>query len=256
MVMLSNVNKIIRINKALISEPFTPNSIYSAESEILTVAEVISVERPSRAWRIFAASVFLVSVPVFFQAPLVRSFPLLSLVLTAVWAWLSIVLAAKPATKHWGELLVGFTWTWLAGSLYWGWLRWEPTLHLPIEAIALPIAIWGLRRNWCKIGNYFYLGSLFGTAVTDIYFYLTNLIPHWRQLMRVEPEAVQPIFQQALAQMYTPIGISGVIVLVSLLLGVGVAALRIRRLYWFAFGGAVLSTILVDSLFWIAAILA
>ncbi|MBE9012612.1 DUF3120 domain-containing protein [Pseudanabaenaceae cyanobacterium LEGE 13415] len=242
----------------MISYPPSSNPSYSSEAEVIAVSESSFVERsaPPRSLLIFGASVFLISVPVFFEAPLVRSMPLLCLLLTSGWVWLSIALSAKPQTKHWGELLTGFTWTWLAGSLYWGWFRWEPTLHLPIEAIGLPIALWGLKRNWCKLGNFFYLGSLFGTAVTDLYFYLTDLIPHWRKLMQVEPDAVRPIFQQALMQMYTPNGIFWVISLAAILLSVGIFSLRAKTAYWVAFGGAVLSTILVDSLFWIAATLA
>lgn len=225
---------------------------------MVAVSESSFVERPapSHSLLIFGASVFLVSVPVFFEAPLVRSMPAVALLLTSVWVWASIALSAKPQTQHWGELLTGFTWTWVAGSLYWGWFRWEPTLHLPIEAIGLPIAIWGLRQNWCKLGNFFYLGSLFGTAITDFYFYLTDLIPHWRKLMQVEPDAVQPIFQQALMQIYTPTGIFWVISLAAILLIVGISSLRLKTPHWVAFGGAVLSTILVDSLFWLAATLA
>jgi Protein of unknown function (DUF3120) len=205
---------------------------------------------------VFAAAVFLVAVPVFFESPLVRNLPWLSLLLTAGWAQLSIWLCAKPKTQIWGELLTGFTWTWLAGSLYWGWFRWEPMLHLPIEAIALPIAVWGLATNWCKIGNSFYLGSLFGTVITDCYFYITDLMPYWRQLMLAEPDRVQPIFRQAIAQMCTPWGLSWVAGLALLLLIIGCLALRQQKLPWVALSGAVLSTILVDGLFWLAASLA
>lgn len=204
----------------------------------------------------FAASVVLVSIPVFVQAPLVRLLPWVSLMLTVVWLLLGMRLLAHPTHQRWGDLLVGFTWTWLAGSVYWGWLRWEPLLHLPIEAIGLPFALWGLTRGSSKIGNFFYLGSLFGTVVTDIYFYLVDLIPHWRQLMRVEPDAVQPIFQSAIAQMQTPWGAAWAISLALLLLTVGVVPLFSRQLHWWALSGAVLSTILVDSLFWFAAIAA
>ncbi|MGI0490903.1 DUF3120 domain-containing protein [Alkalinema pantanalense CENA528] len=202
-----------------------------------------------------AGSVFLISVPVFFQAPLVRSLPAVSLISTIVWAWLSIYLSQQSRTRVWGELLTGFTWTWLAGSLYWGWLRWEPTLHLPVEAIALPIALWGLARGWCKIGNLFYLGSLLGTAVTDLYFYAVDLIPAWRQLMQ-EPSNVEPIFHVALTQMNTPWGQLWIILLGALLLAIGLGTIRSPSLHWLAFGGAVLSTILVDGLFWVAALLA
>ncbi|GAB4191596.1 MAG: DUF3120 domain-containing protein [Coleofasciculaceae cyanobacterium] len=202
---------------------------------------------------LFGAAAFLVSVPVFLQAPLVRQLPLLSLVMTLGWVWLGLWLFQRKTTHLWGDLLLGFSWSWLAGSIYWGWLRWEPLIHLPVEAIGLPFAVWSLRRGWGKIGNLFYLGSLFGTALTDVYFYLTNLIPHWRQLMRVEPELAIPIFQSAIAQVQTPWGITSALVLMATLLIVGIWSLAKGQLHWWAFSGAVLSTILVDSLFWVAA---
>lgn len=204
----------------------------------------------------FAVAVILVSVPVFVQAPLVRLMPWFSLLLTLGWLLLGLQLQIRPASQRWGDLLIGFTWTWLAGSIYWGWLRWEPLLHLPIEAIGLPFAIWGVARHSGKIGNFFYFGSLFGTVVTDVYFYLVDLIPYWRQLMRVEPDAVQPIFHNAIAQMQTSWGTGWAIMLASLLLAVSLLPLLSRQLHWWAFSGAVLSTILVDSLFWLAAIAA
>lgn len=149
--------------------------------------------------------------------------------------------------------MIGFTWTWLAGSVYWGWLRWEPFLHLPVEAIGLPFAVWGIARNQGKIGNFFYLGSLLGTVVTDIFFYLVDLIPFWRTLMVSSEAAARPIFQGAIAQIQTPWGISWALILSMLLLGISLLPLRSQTLHWWAFSGAVLSTILVDGLFWIAA---
>lgn len=195
-------------------------------------------------------------MPVFFQAPLVRQLPLLSLVLTLGWVWLGLRLMKRPETHLWGDLLVGFSWSWLAGSIYWGWLRSEPLIHLPIEAVGLPFALWGLWQGWGKVGNLFYLGSLFGTALTDVYFYLTDLIPYWRKVMQVEPELATPILQDAIAQVQTTWGISWAVVLVATLGVVGCWSLAKGQLPWWAFSGAVLSTILVDSLFWLVAALA
>ncbi|MUL38719.1 DUF3120 domain-containing protein [Gloeocapsopsis dulcis] len=209
-----------------------------------------------QAWLVFAAAVFLVSVPVFIEAPLVRSLPSLSLALTGGWIALSLFLMSRPTTHFWGDLLFGFSWSWLAGSLYWGWLRWEPLLHLPVEAIALPFAILCIRRNWGLVGSFFYLGSLFGTVVTDIYFYLVDLIPYWRQLMQIEPVLAAPILQSALAQVYTPWGQLWAFILASVLLTVGILPLIKKELHFWAFSGAVLSTILVDILFWLAALAA
>ncbi len=192
------------------------------------------------------------------QAPLVRYYPEVSLGLTFFWVGLGVWLLKQEKISLWGDLLLGFSWSWLAGSLYWGWWRWEPLIHIPMEAIGLPFVLWGLYKGRCKVGNLFYLGSLLGTAITDVYFYLTGLIPYWRQLMTVEldPNLVSPIFHNALAQIETPWGISWAIVLLNLLLAIGIYPLQKRVCHWWAFSGAVLSTILVDGLFWITASLA
>jgi hypothetical protein len=228
-----------------------------------------------KAWQVFAAASFLVSVPVFFQAPLVRYLPWLTLAMTAGWFGLGWTLIKRPSTKLWGDLLLGFSWSWLAGSIYWGWYRWEPLIHLPVEAIGLPFALWFLFRNGRgtegerehfqlntphfllkgQVGNLFYLGSLLGTAITDLYFYLTGSIPYWRQLMRVEPAMATPILQNAIAHLRTPWGLAWAVVLIDLLLAIAFLALQTKKLHWWAFAGAVLSTILVDSLFVVAAFL-
>ncbi|WP_421656018.1 DUF3120 domain-containing protein [Leptothermofonsia sp. ETS-13] len=227
--------------------------VYSSEIHgQLTLKKRVS----ARHWLVLLASVFLVSVPVFLQAPLVRFWPWISLGLTPVLWWIGLQLSSRCHNLWSGDLLLGFTWTWLAGSIYWGWLRWEPLIHLPVESIGLPFAVWAIARNQTRIGSFFYLGSLFGTVVTDLYFYLVNLIPHWRQLMQVEGEQARPILQDAIAHMQTPLGVSWAIILALLLLGVSLLPLYSRQSCWWAFSGAVLSTILVDSLFWLAAVTA
>ncbi|MEA5503879.1 DUF3120 domain-containing protein [Halotia wernerae UHCC 0503] len=206
-----------------------------------------------QTWLVFAAAVFLVSVPVFIEAPLVRSLPFISLAMTGFWVWLSFTLMSRPATYLWGDLLLGFSWSWLAGAIYWGWLRWEPVWHLPVESIGLPFACWCLLRNWGKVGNWFYLGSLLGTVLTDVYFYVVDLMPYWRQIMQVEPADAPLVLQNALIQVQTPWGQAWAVILAVLLLIAGTLPLRQRQRHWYAFGGAVLSTILVDSLFLLAA---
>jgi len=226
----------------------------SASDSALPISELPSLATLGVGkWAVFGVSAFLVSVPVFFQAPLVRLLPWLSLVLTGV-----IVLMARSLTRRadtWvlGDLTYGFAWTWLAGTIYWGWFRWEPLLHLPIEAIALPFAIIGLRRTQLPVGHGFYLGSLVGTALTDLYFYLVNLIPHWRHLMQVSPDQMSTVFQSALTQMQTPWGVANAVLVLALLLIAGLLPLRSQHLHYWAFSGAVLSTVMVDGLFlWVA----
>lgn len=204
-------------------------------------------------WRVFAAAAGLVCLPIFAQAPLVRVFPWLSLGGTLPLIWLSLYLKQQPARAVWGDLLLGFTWTWLAGSLYWGWLRWEPFVHLPVEAIGLPFAVADLCRGQNRVGNWFYLGSLFGTAMTDFYFYLVNLIPYWRQAVQVEPALAQSVLHEAVKLVQTPWGTGWAVGLLGILLTAGIWPLRSNQLHFWAFGGAVLSTIVVDGLFWLGA---
>jgi len=237
------------INHTLLSSAIAPILTAARQWNPLSLGRKTS----SRQWLVFAAVGFLVTVPVFVQAPLVRMFPEASLLSTLGWLAVSLALIFRPQTELWGDLLLGFTGSWFAGSIYWGWFRWEPFLHLPIEAIGVPFAVWCLVRSWGKVGSYFYLGSLFGTAVTDLYFYLTGLIPHWRELMRVEPELAMPIFQSAIGQISTSWGIGCAVALISTLLSVGLVHLRFNDLHWWAFSGAVLSTLLVDGLFWVVA---
>lgn len=223
------------------------------QSDLLSLP--LEPNQSRKAWQVFSAASFLVSVPVFVQAPIVRLFPLLSLFLTFFWLGLGWWLYRRPQSQLWGDLILGFSWSWLAGSIYWGWLRFEPLIHIPIESIGLPFALWCLWRGWGKVGNFFYLGSLLGTAITDLYFYLTNVIPYWRKLMVVDidPSLAAPILKSALAQVQTPWGISWAVVLVNILLAVSWWSLKKIELHWWAFAGAVLSTILVDSLFLLAA---
>ncbi|MBE9238411.1 DUF3120 domain-containing protein [Anabaena aphanizomenioides LEGE 00250] len=232
-----------------------PRGIQELESTLSLSPSLPTAIAINQIWLVFAAAVFLVSVPVFIEAPLVRSLPSLSLVITGFWIWLSLKLMSRQQTYLWGDLLLGFSLSWLTGAIYWGWLRWEPLWHLPIESIGLPFAIWCLRKNWGKVGNWFYLGSLFGTVLTDIYFYLVDLMPFWRQIMRTDATGASQILKNALAQVQTPWGEGWAIMLALALLTVGLVSLGNKQRHWYAFGGAVLSTILVDSLFLLVAIL-
>lgn len=228
-------------------------SSYTTAKSPISGALPAQISSTRKNWLTFAAAVFLVSVPVFVEAPLVRWMPSLSLAIAGLWVWLSLTLISRSATYVWGDLLLGFSWSWLAGAIYWGWLRWEPLWHLPIESLGLPFACWCLAKNWGKVGNWFYLGSLLGTVLTDVYFYLVDLVPYWRQIMQVEPASVSPILQTAFMQVQTPWGQTWAVVLALVLLVAGVYPLRTKQIHWYAFSGAVLSTILVDTLFLIAA---
>ena len=212
---------------------------------------------PWKGWDLFLAASFLVSVPVFFEAPLVRNLPWVSLGITPFLAILSWSLEHRPESNRWGDLLWGFTLTWLAGALYWGWFRWEPLLHLPMECLGLPLVLWSLRRNKWWVGSFFYLGSLLGTGITDSYFYLVDLIPYWRSIMRVDPQLSSSILQNALFQMQSPwaMGCAGALILTLLGLGlfpfVLIPGFPNKQMYWWGYSGAILCTLVVDGLFWL-----
>lgn len=199
--------------------------------------------------KVWVAAVFLVVVPVFFQAPLVRSLPWLSLTLTGTWLLAGISLSSRATTRLWGDLITGFTWTWLAGSLYWGWLRSEPLWHLPIEALGFPIVFFLLIRGQGRVGSYFFLGSLLGTAVTDLFIYWSDLLPMWRQVMIADPDWVPVVLQQAAASLQTSTSFSRGLLIAIALLTVGILPLQSRQPCWWAFSGAVLSTLVVDLVF-------
>lgn len=227
----------------------------SPQTQLSGPITIASQELQTHRLPAFLAAAFLVSVPVFIQAPLVRFQPLGSLAFTLVWLLSGFYMLRQPTLKLWGDLSIGFAWTWLAGSIYWGWLRENPYIHLPIEAIGLPIAILLISRNRAVVGSYFYLGSLLGTAITDIYFYWVDLIPYWQQVMQVDPADVGPILQDALIHIENPIAVVRAITLLGILIFVGTLAIKSNTTHWWAFAGAVLSTILVDALFLMAAVL-
>ncbi len=215
------------------------------------------VARSIPQMQVFSAALALVILPVFVQAPLVRYLPWVSLALTPLWLGLGLYWMKRPGWYIWGDLMVGFGWIWLTGSLYWGWLRWEPVAHLPVEALGLPIAVLCLRYGWGRIGSYFFLGSLLGTAITDLYINWMHLFPSWRQLMRVDPDFVPVVLRATTAGLETDVAACRAVVLVVfLLVATGVAMTTSRQLAWWAFAGAVFSTLIVDGLFFLTATLA
>ena len=216
-------------------------------------AEAIAPE-PTR-WQGLAIGAFLVSGPVFLEAPLVRTYPITALTLTLGWLGLAWWCDRQDQRKWWGDILFGFSLSWFAGAVYWGWFRWDPILHLPLESLGLPIALGCLWMGRGRLGSWFYLGSLLGTAVTDAYFWSVDLIPYWERVMQVDPSAIAPILTDALIQMNTLSGFGWAVVCASTLLIAGGVALRSRQVAAWVFAGAVLNTLAVDGLFWLTAML-
>ena len=129
-------------------------------------------------------SALLVVLPVFLQAPWVRLHPFSATLFTVVLVSTAISLGWSTGLRRRraGALLLGFSGSWLAGSLFWGWLRAHPAWHLPVEAFALPLALGGLGTRW-RLGCSFYLASLVGTAMTDLAMALTGVMRFWPQVV-------------------------------------------------------------------------
>lgn len=198
----------------------------------------------------------LVTLPVFLQAPWVRVAPALALLFTIPLVGLGVGLSARPSrpSQHWGMLLVGFSGSWLAGCLFWGWCRAHPLWHLPIESLALPLAIAGLGSRW-RPAAALYLGSLAGTACTDGVIALSGLMPFWPAVLEAEPMQAAVLLHQAALQVLTPIPLATVLITAAAMLGLcgwlnqQDSALRLMA-------AALVTTLAVDGLFLVLALLA
>ena len=142
-------------------------------------------------------SSFFVILPIFVQAPWVRLEPISALCFTFVIALVAIVLNQKGSNKWFivSSLLLGISGSWLGGCLFWGWLSPFPILHIPVEAVVLPLALIGFGTNW-KIGSSFYISSLFGTAVTDMTIFLIGIMDQWREVITADSETAPQILQK------------------------------------------------------------
>jgi len=206
-------------------------------------------------WLLVAAA-FLVTVPVFLQAPWVRIAPASAVLSTVPLLALGILLE-RHRRRSWsqlGVLLVGFSGSWLAGCLFWGWCRLHPVWHLPIEAFALPLALAGLGSRW-RLAGAFYLASLLGTAATDGVMGLTGVMPLWPQVVAAPLEQAGPLLQQAAQMVVQPLPLL-TIALAATTLGLICRKLWERGGPWRVSAAVLATTLAVDGLFLAAALLA
>jgi hypothetical protein len=177
----------------------------TTDKKSLIISQAPSVSFP-RSLSFWASA--LVVLPVFLQAPWVRFHPFSSCLFTAVLLTTGIVAVqvGNAAWKRAGTLLVGFSGSWLAGTLFWGWLRMHPVWHLPIEAIAVPLAIGGLKSRW-KLSCSFYLASLLGTAFTDITMALTGVMSFWPQVVQATSSEAPFLLSEAAKLVFQPVSL-------------------------------------------------
>ncbi len=142
-------------------------------------------------------SSFFVILPIFVQAPWVRVQPISALCFTFVILIGAIIFLREESNKWFivGSLLLGVSVSWLGGCLFWGWLSPYPILHIPVEAVVLPLALIGLGTKW-KIGSSFYISSLFGTAVTDIAIFFTGIMDQWKEVITADSDTAPLILQK------------------------------------------------------------
>ena len=205
--------------------------------------------------RIAAAMVVL---PVFLQAPWVRLDPFSATLFTGVLIAAGLVLhqSRSQTASDIGSLLVGFSGSWLAGCVFWGWLRAHPVLHLPVEAFALPVALGGLQGRW-RLAATFYLSSLVGTACTDLAMAATGVMQFWPAVVTASMDQAPLLLHQAGLHLLQPLPLATLVISALLVLLAG------RRLNFnnnsdvgtAAMASAVLITTLwVDGLFLLSAL--
>ena len=197
----------------------------------------------------------MVVLPVFLQAPWVRLHPFSAVLFTGLLLAIGIVLnqTGSPNRAEIGQLLVGFSGSWLAGCLFWGWLRAHPILHLPVEAFALPLALGGLNGRW-RLASAFYLSSLIGTACTDLMMALTGVMKDWPAVVSAPFDQAPGLLHAAGLQLLNPAPLLAVGLAAALILMLG------RRLSqagetWCMAGAVLVTTVWVDGLFLLTALL-
>jgi hypothetical protein len=223
-------------------------------SESTWLSRLTPASREQR-WLLPLTVGLLVALPVFLQAPWVRLHPASATAFTAVLLSAGVLLGWRGQSQ-WRELggvLVGFSGSWLAGCLFWGWFRLHPAWHLPVEAFAVPIAWAGLSTRWRSAGA-FYLASLLGTACTDGAMLLTGVMPLWPQVLQAPAHQAPELLRQAAALVLQPLALLEIAAIATGLIQLG------RR--WWLLGtsgqvaaAALITTLAVDGLFLSAALL-
>ena len=167
------------------------------ESEFHSELDIFKGNFLSRPIALRLCSSFFVILPIFVQAPWVRIQPITALFFTFIILFIGFLLSRKESEKSFivGSLLLGVAGSWLGGCLFWGWLSAYPILHIPVEAVVLPLAIVGIGTKW-KIGSSFYLSSLFGTAITDVTIFMTGIMDQWREVIKADSENAPLILQK------------------------------------------------------------
>ena len=203
----------------------------------------------------------MVVLPVFLQAPWVRVHPFSATLFTALLVAIGVVLnrSDNQQKADFGSLIIGFSGSWLAGCVFWGWLRAHPVLHLPVEAFALPLALAGFGTRW-RLASAFYLSSLVGTAFTDLMMAVTCVMRFWPGFVTASMDTAPQLLHEAGLHLLHPIPLTALVLAASSIVWLaGTLSKRETAVFksndTLSMSAAVLMTTLwVDGLFLLAAV--
>ena len=203
----------------------------------------------------------MVVLPVFLQAPWVRVHPFSATLFTTLLVAIGVVLnrSDNQQKADFGSLIIGFSGSWLAGCVFWGWLRAHPVLHLPVEAFALPLALAGFGTRW-RLASAFYLSSLVGTAFTDLMMAVTGVMRFWPGVVTASMDTAPQLLHEAGLHLLHPLPLTALVLAASSIVWLA-GTLSKREMAVFksndtlSMSAAVLMTTLwVDGLFLLAAV--
>jgi len=198
----------------------------------------------------------MVLLPVFVQAPWVHVFPFSAFLFSFIIFFIGFYFL-KFSHEKWssvGSLLVGVSWSWLGGCLFWGWLRAHPVWHLPVESIALPIAVSLLKTRW-KIGASFYLACLLGTAFTDVMIVLTGVMKSWPEVVEAPFSEASKMLSLTAEQLFEPFSLIAISIAALLIIWIANWMNQKSKSYssscdaWLVSSAALTTTLWVDGLF-------
>ncbi len=203
----------------------------------------------------------LVVLPVFLQAPWVHLHPTSACLFTFVLLGTGLALGQFGGERWFqvGSLLVGVSGSWLGGCLFWGWLRSHPVLHLPVEAVALPLALVGLDTRW-RMGAGFYIACLVGTAFTDLMMIFTGVMSRWPAVVTASLQEAPQLLHKTAEQLLniSSIGLlifaAILIVLLARLMGERANLRSNSGTTWLVASAALTTTVWIDGLFFLTAL--
>ena len=133
-------------------------------------------------------------------------------------------------------------------------------MHLPVEAIALPLAFVGLETRW-RIGAAFYLSCLLGAAFTDLLMLFTGVMNSWPEVVKATFLDAPDLLHSTVQQLFTPISIillilaGGLIVLIAKLMKERAILHSPSGSAWLVASAALSTTLWVDGLFILSALI-